>query len=169
MALRKIITEEDPILRKKSKVVTVFDANLKELFKDMLDTVNKAQGAGISAVQVGILKRMFIIFDHKDPVFIVNPELIKYSGINKITMEGCLSLPGKWGDVERPNKVWVKYQDQDGNIVENKFTGFVAKAFCHEYDHLDGILYVDKADKLFNSYEEYIKYKKSQNKADDKK
>ena len=164
MALRKILFDGDPILRKKSKPISVFDKSVIELFDDMQETLDKQQGAGLSAVQVGILKRMFIIFDGKKPIRIVNPEIISESGHCKTTAEGCLSVPGKWGDVERPNKVVVKYQDEKGNHIENTFTGFTAKTFCHEYDHLEGILFIDKATNLFDTYEEYHKFKQKQEK-----
>ena len=164
MARRKVLTGNDPVLRKISKKVVMFDKNVKDLFDDMQETLEKENGAGISAVQVGILKRMFIIYDKKDAVRVVNPEILKTSGVNKITAEGCLSVPGKWGDVERPNKVLASFQDEDGNYVKKEFTGFSAKAFCHEYDHLDGILFVDRATNLCDTYEEYEKTKRKQNK-----
>lgn len=164
MAIRKILYETDPVLRKKSKPVSIFDNNLKELFDDMQDTLDKAEGAGLSAVQVGILKRMFIIFDNDKPVRVVNPEILKSSGKCKITAEGCLSVPQKWGDVERPNYVLARYQDQTGKIIEREFKDFSAKAFCHEFDHLDGILFIDKAQNLCNSYEEYYRLKQKSKK-----
>lgn len=159
MALRKILYDGDPILRKVSKPVTVFDKSVIELFDDMQETLDKQQGAGLSAVQIGVLKRMFIIMDDKKPVRVVNPEIISTSGVCKTTAEGCLSVPGKWGDVERPNKVTARYQDQYGKVVESTFTGFTCKTFCHEYDHLQGILFIDRATNLFDSYEEYHKFK----------
>ena len=158
MALRKIIEDGDPVLRKKSKEVKVFDASLENLFKDMEDTLKKADGAGISAVQVGVLKRAFIVLDKKGFVNVVNPQIISTSGKYKKLIEGCLSVPGKCGEVERPNEVVARFQDLKGNFVEQTFTGFNAKAFCHEYDHLDGILYTDKAKKMFDSYEDYYDY-----------
>ncbi|MBQ7466958.1 MAG: peptide deformylase [Clostridia bacterium] len=164
MAIRKILFDGEPILRKISKPVVVFDKSLVELFDDMQDTLDKQQGAGLSAVQVGILKRMFIILDGDKPIRVVNPEIISSSGVCKTTAEGCLSVPGKWGDVERPNKVVVKYQDQNGNFVDNTFTGFTAKTFCHEFDHLNGILFIDKATNLFDTYEEYHRFKQKQEK-----
>lgn len=165
MAIRKILYENDPILRKKSKPVMVFDKNLKDLFVDMEETLEKAEGAGLSAVQVGILKRMFIIYDKDKTLYVVNPTILSQSGTNKITQEGCLSVPGKWGDVNRPNKIQVTYQDQNGNQVNKELVGFSAKAFCHEYDHLDGILFIDKATNLCNSFEEYDKLKRQEKKS----
>jgi len=169
MAIRKIINEGDEILRKKSKPVTIFDKNLENLLVDMEETMNKANGAGIAAVQVGVLKRAFIILDRKQKVWIINPTIISSSGKNKYLTEGCLSLPGKVGEVQRPNEVVVRYQDVNGNFVDRTFIGYSAKAFCHEYDHLDGILYSDKATVLFNSDEEYEAYKAKQNKQQNKK
>ena len=131
---RIIIKENDPTLRKISKPVKDFDARLHALLDDMADTMYKADGAGLS-VGNGLIE-------------FVNPILIKSSGTNKIKEEGCLSVPGKYGLVDRPEIVWVKYQDRYGNEVENKFKGYAAKAFCHEYDHLDGVLFIDKATKI---------------------
>ena len=159
MALRNVLKQNDPVLRKKSKVVTVFDASLASLFKDMEDTLRKEDGAGISAVQVGVLKRAFIIIDKKELVYVVNPEIISTKGRYKDLIEGCLSVPNKCGEVERPNEVVAKYQDLKGNFIERTFVGFSAKAFCHEYDHLDGILYIDRATRMFDSYEDYYDYK----------
>ena len=145
---RIIIKETDPTLRKISKPVKEFDERLHILLDDMADTMYKADGAGLSAVQVGVLKRAFVIDVGKGIVEFINPELIKSSGKNKIKEEGCLSVPGKYGYVDRPETVWVKYQDRFGNMVEDKLKGYAAKAFCHEYDHLDGILFIDKATKI---------------------
>ena len=147
---RIIIKESDPTLRKVSKPVTVFDERLHTLLDDMADTMYKADGAGLSAVQVGVLKRVFVTDVGKGKTEFVNPVLVKSSGTNKIKEEGCLSVPGKYGIVERPETVWVKYQDRFGNEVESKLKGYSAKAFCHEYDHLDGILFIDKATNIKN-------------------
>lgn len=158
MALRNVLKQNDPVLRKKSKEVTVFDSSLVNLFKDMEDTLKKEDGAGISAVQVGVLKRAFIIIDKKELVYVVNPQILSTKGKYKNLIEGCLSVPNKCGEVERPNEVVAKFQDLNGNFVERTFVGFSAKAFCHEYDHLDGILYIDKAIRMFDSYDEYYDY-----------
>lgn len=169
MARRKIVLEGDEVLRKKSKPVSVFNQSIKDLFDDMEETLEHENGAGLSAVQVGILKRMFIIYDKNIVVRVVNPEIISQSGVNKVTEEGCLSIPGKWGDVQRPNKVVVSFQDDNGKIVKTEFTGFTAKAFCHEYDHLDGILFIDRADRVYDTYEEYEKAKKAKERKQNKK
>ena len=159
MAIRKVLTEGDETLRKKSKPVIDFDKRLHDLLDDMLDTMKKEEGAGLAAVQVGVLKRMFIMDTGRGLRECINPILLKSEGINKVKVEGCLSVPGKCGYVERPDKVWVEYQDRNGEKVSKKFTGFEAKCFCHEYDHLDGILYIDKATKMFNDRDEYGEYK----------
>ena len=148
MAIRKILTEEDPTLRKKSKPVTEFDANLAQLLDDMAETMYKADGAGLSAVQVGVLKNVFITDIGRGKTEFVNPVIVKQTGVNKIKKEGCLSVPGKWGMVERPEKIWVTYQDRYGNQCADQIKGYAAKAFCHEYDHLQGILYTDIAYEL---------------------
>ncbi len=145
---RKIILEGDPILRKISKEVTVFDARLHDLIDDMVDTMKKAEGAGLSAVQVGVLKRVFVTDVGKGVTEFVNPQIVKQAGTNKIKEEGCLSVPHKFGFVERPDTVWVTYQDRYGKLITDKLKGYAAKAFCHENDHLDGILYIDKASKI---------------------
>jgi len=170
MATRKILLDGDELLRKKSKPVLVFDNNLKELLKDMEETMIKNDGAGLAAPQVGILKRCFVMLDknHK-PVYIINPEIISSSGKNKYLLEGCLSLPEICGEVERPNEVNVVYQDVNGNKQEKTFTAFQAKTFCHENDHLDGILYKDRAIKMYKSYDEYFKIKEKREKKEAKK
>jgi len=174
MAIRKIFKVNEPeeyeVLRKKSKQVDVFDDRLNALIEDMKDTLKKADGAGLSAVQVGILKRCFVMLNknHK-PEWVINPEIISSSGKNKYTLEGCLSLPNICGEVERPNEVNVRYQDINGKTIEKTFTAFQAKTFCHELDHLDGILYKDKAFKMYKSYDEYFKLKEKKEKKEAKK
>lgn len=155
MAIRNIIKEEDELLRKISKPVVDFDDRLGTLLDDMYETLKKAEGAGLSAVQVGVLKRAFIMDVGHGLRECINPKILRTDGINKIKVEGCLSVPGKCGLVERPEKVWVEYQDRTGATISRKFTGFEAKCFCHEYDHLDGILYIDKATKMFKDRDEY--------------
>lgn len=146
---RRIVREGDPVLRKISKPVTEFNSRLHELLEDMADTMYKADGAGLSAVQVGVLKRVFVIDVGNGIMEFINPVLKKSSGVNKIKEEGCLSVPDKYGFVERPEHVWVSYYDRNGNFIEEqKLSGYAAKAFCHEYDHLDGILFIDKATKI---------------------
>ncbi len=169
MAIRKVVTEGDEVLSKISKPVAEIDDRLIELLDDMRDTMYKYEGAGLSAVQVGVLKRVFVMHAGKEYRECINPVLLKQDGINKIKIEGCLSVPGKCGLVERPDKVWVEYQDRTGAKQSKKFTGFEAKCFCHELDHLDGILYVSKASKMFKDRNEYGEYEKKENKNNDNK
>ncbi len=155
MAIRKVVTEEDEILRKKSKPVAEFDERLGWLLDDMVETMKKYEGAGLAAVQVGVLKRIFVMNTGNGLRECINPTILKQEGINKVKIEGCLSVPGKCGTVERPDKVWVEYYDRHGEKQTKKFTGFEAKCFCHESDHLDGILYTDKATKMYKDRDEY--------------
>lgn len=164
MAIRKIVEEGDELLSKVSKPVVDFDERLGELLDDMKDTMYKHEGAGLAAVQVGVLKRMFVMDVGHGVRECINPKILKQEGINKIKIEGCLSVPGKCGLVERPDKVWVEYQDRNGEKITKKFTGFEAKCFCHESDHLDGILYTSKASKMFKDRNEYGEYEKKNNK-----
>lgn len=158
MAIRKIIKEGDDILRKKSKPVVDFDENLASLLDDMFETMQKNEGAGLAGVQVGVLKRLFVMKAGKEAYDCINPVIIKQEGENNVQVEGCLSIPGKCGLVDRPKKVWVEFQDRKGNKITKKFTGFEARCFCHESDHLDGILYSDKATKMFKDKKEYAKF-----------
>ncbi|MBE6754859.1 MAG: peptide deformylase [Ruminococcaceae bacterium] len=144
MALRNIVKYGDPVLRKKSRVVEKFDNKLSDLIEDMIQTMNNAEGVGLAAVQVGILKRVVIVDVGEGPIELVNPEIIEESKEKQITPEGCLSLPGQSGNTVRPMTVKVKAQDRNGKWYIHKGTGLKAKAFCHEIDHLDGILYIDK-------------------------
>lgn len=167
MAIRLIVKEGDETLRKISKPVVDFDDRLKILLDDMKDTMYKNEGAGLSAVQVGVLKRVFIMDVGNGVRECINPVLLKQEGVNKTKIEGCLSVPGKCGYVERPNTVWVEYQDRNGKKQSKKIVGFEAKCFCHELDHLDGILYIDKATKMFKDRNEYGEYEKKQEKKGD--
>lgn len=143
MAIRNIRTEEDPILRKKSRVVENFDDRLFLLLDDMAETMYSADGVGLAAVQVGVLRRVVVIDIGEGLMELINPEIIEVDGI-QCDVEGCLSLPGKQAYTMRPMTVKVKAQNRDGNWCVYKGSGLKAKAFCHEIDHLDGILYVDK-------------------------
>ena len=153
MAIRNIRTEEDPILRKKSRIVETFDERLWQLLDDMKDTMYQADGVGLAAVQVGILKRAVVIDVGDGLIELVNPEIIEQEGV-QCGVEGCLSLPGKQGTTLRPMTVKVKAQNRHGNWCVYKGTELKAKAFCHEIDHLDGTLYIDK----LASQEEIDKY-----------
>ena len=143
MAIRNIRTEEDAILRKKSREVEKFDDRLFELLDDMAETMYAADGVGLAAVQVGVLRRVIVIDIGEGLMELINPEIIEVDGV-QCDVEGCLSLPGKQAYTMRPMTVKVKAQNRDGNWCMYKGSGLKAKAFCHEIDHLDGILYVDK-------------------------
>ena len=142
MAIRNIITEENPILRKISKEVKNFDENLGELLDDMKETLVHAKGVGLASPQVAVLKRVFIIMVNEDYIEFINPKITKVSG-SQCGQEGCLSIPGKFADVVRPNKVSIDFQNRYGEPMSLTATGFMARAICHEYDHLNGVLYVD--------------------------
>lgn len=143
MALRNIVKVGDPILNKKSRVVERFDEKLSVLIDDMLETLYKENGAGLAAVQVGILKRVVVIDVGDGPMELVNPE-ITFSEGEQREQEGCLSLPGKWGTTVRPMKVQVKAQDRNGKWQVFTGEGLKARAFCHELDHLDGVLFTSR-------------------------
>ena len=143
MAIRKIIELGEEKLRKVSKPVEKFDLRLRILLKDMADTMYKANGVGLAAPQVGILKRVVVVDIGDGLIEMINPEIIHTEG-EQTGPEGCLSVPGRSGVVTRPNVVTVRYQDRDGVEYEATAEEFLARAFCHELDHLDGILYVDK-------------------------
>lgn len=143
MALRRILTNEDHALRKKSKPVTEFNRRLLDLLDDMAQTMYEANGTGLAAVQVGILKRVAVIDAGEGLVELINPEIVSYEGAI-IESEGCLSIPERWEYVSRPEKVTVRAQTRKGNWKEITGTGLLARAFCHEIDHLDGVLFVDK-------------------------
>lgn len=146
MALRKIITQENEILRKKSKVVTKFDESLWDLLDDMKETLIKAQGAGLAAPQVAVLKRAFIVMVNNDYIEFINPTITKVSGV-QTGQEGCLSIPKRYEQVTRPQKVTVEFFDRYGNKMILTAVDFMARAICHENDHLDGVLYVDHVKK----------------------
>lgn len=144
MAIRQIVKVGDDLLRKRSKEVTVFDERLGELIDDMTETMFYANGVGIAAPQIGLLKRIAVVSVDGDKIYeLVNPEIIKASGTQCGT-EGCLSVPGVNGEVVRPKKVAVKALDRKGQPHVYKVSDYEAVAFCHEIDHLDGVLFVDK-------------------------
>ncbi len=143
MAIRNIRTEEDAILRKKSRKVENIDDRVIQLLDDMADTMYNADGVGLAAVQVGVLRRIVIIDVGDGLLELINPEIIEEEGI-QCGVEGCLSLPGKQSYTMRPMTVKVKAQNRDGNWCVYKGTGLKAKAFCHEIDHLDGVIYTDR-------------------------
>lgn len=149
MAIREIRKAPDEILYKKSRTVTALDERLFELLDDMADTMYEANGVGLAAVQVGVLKRVCVIDDGEGLIELINPVIIEESGSQTGT-EGCLSFPGKWGIVTRPDFVKVRSLDRDGNEVEFTGSGLLARAFCHEIEHLDGHAFVEKAERFID-------------------
>ncbi len=143
MAIRNIVTEGDPVLRKTCRSVLNFDERLAQLLDDMKETMYKAEGVGLAAPQVGILRRVCVVDVGDGLVELVNPVIESEEGMQEGS-EGCLSLPGKSGIVRRPMKVTVRAQDRNGNTFTVSGEELKARAFCHEIDHLNGILYVDK-------------------------
>ncbi len=152
MALRIIRTEEDPILRKRSRPVTKFDEKLGQILDDMRETMAKANGAGLAAVQVGMLRRIIVVDAGDGVVELVNPEIVEADGEQE-GEEGCLSLPNKWAIVKRPNHVKVRAQTRTGAWRMFEGEGLKARAFCHEIDHLDGCLFVDRMEKMLTEEE----------------
>lgn len=142
MAIRNIVHEGDDLLRKKCRPVEVFDAKLSLLIDDMFETMYAADGVGLAAPQVGILKRVCVIDVGAGPIELVNPVITKKKG-QQITPEACLSCPGRCGTTKRPNYVQVKAQNRHGKTMTYEGIELLAKAFCHEIDHLDGILFTD--------------------------
>ena len=141
MAIRNIVKLGDPVLAKKSRPVENFDQKLFMILDDMKDTLYKAQGAGLAAVQVGILRRIVVMDCGDGYLELVNPEIVERSEEVQHETEGCLSLPGKYGVTERPKSVIVKARNREGKWCLYKGEGLKARCFCHEIDHLDGILY----------------------------
>lgn len=144
MAIRRIVKlGEDDVLRKHARKVDKFDRRLGILLDDLADTMYEADGAGLAAPQVGILKRAVVVDAGEGLIELVNPEILEAEG-TQMCIEGCLSVPGRRGKVERPEKVRVHAQDRKGRHIELEAEGFLANAVCHEIDHLDGIMYTDK-------------------------
>lgn len=154
MAIRKIVEIGDEKLRKHCKPVEKFDLRLRILLKDMADTMYKAEGVGLAASQVGILRRAVVVDVGEGLIELINPEILHVEG-EQTGAEGCLSVPGRSGIVTRPNIVIVRAQNRNGEFFETTAEGFQARAFCHEIDHLDGVLYVDKMEReIFPDEEE---------------
>jgi len=159
MAVRKILTAENPLLRKKSRKVTRFGQSLKELVQDMFDTMRAADGLGLAAPQIGVLQRVFVVemppqeddqgneVEPAKQYVLVNPEFIRLRGEEEME-EGCLSVPGLRGLVKRATSVTIKGQDIHGRPVRYRAEGLLAQAFQHEYDHLEGILYLDRLESI---------------------
>ncbi|NDL66892.1 peptide deformylase [Anaerotalea alkaliphila] len=155
MALRKIRIEGDPILRKRAKEVDAVSDKVKDLAQDMLDTMYHAQGVGLAAPQVGILKRVVVVDIGDGPMVLVNPVIVRQDG-EQVGPEGCLSVPGKAGTVVRPNHVVVESLDLTGTRTQVEGEGFLARALCHELDHLEGKLYVDIATDMITDEDEEL-------------
>ena len=152
MGLRRIHTDREPALHKVCRPVTNFDWRLHKLLDDMKETLRDANGVGLAAPQVGILRRVVVVDLGDEILELVNPELVETSG-EQTGAEGCLSLPGKYGLVTRPNYAKVKAQDRDGNWFEAEGEELIARCFCHELDHLDGILYTQVMERFLTDEE----------------
>lgn len=148
MALREIRKDGDPILRKKSREIPEIDERIQRLLDDMVETMEDAEGVGLAAPQVGILKRAVVIDIGEGVMKIINPKIIESDG-EVVELEGCLSVSNLSGNVERPENIKVQYTDENREEQTVEATGLLARALCHEIDHLDGILYTDKALELF--------------------
>ena len=152
MKKRKILIEPDPLLRKKCKPLEKVDDDLRKFMNEMLATMYDAPGIGLAAIQVGVLKRVVVIDlskdEKKNPLFLINPEIVHKSKNTSIYEEGCLSLPGQFAEIERPAECVLQYIDYDGKKKELKAKGLLATCIQHEVDHLDGILFIDYLSKL---------------------
>jgi peptide deformylase len=158
MAIREIVTVPDEVLRRKARKVTVFDANLQKLIDDMVETMRQAPGVGLAAPQVGISERLIVVEyaendeeeDAPKKLFVVaNPEIVKISTETEKGIEGCLSIPGLVGEVERPLQVVIRGQNRRGQPMRIKAKGWLARIFQHEIDHLEGILFTDRATRVW--------------------
>ena len=155
MALRKILTDKEPALHKVCKPVTDFDAKLHKLLDDMTETLIESGGVGLAAPQVGILRRVFLVdvgAEENEIVEFINPEIIETDG-EQIGPEGCLSVPGKYGLVKRPYYAKVRAQDRNGEWFEAEGEELIGRCFCHENDHLDGIIYTEVMERLLTEEE----------------
>ena len=165
MALRKIALQGEPCLTKVCRPVTEFNDRLHVLLDDLADTLEDSGGVGLAAPQVGVLRRVCVVLDEEDQLIeLVNPEIIRTDG-EQTGLEGCLSVPGKYGEVTRPEIVRVRAQDRDGNWFEVEDEGLTARCFCHEIEHLDGHLFVERTDHLLTEeeLEEYIRRAEAEN------
>lgn len=159
MALRNILTKEQPTLYKKCRPVTEFNPRLHQLLDDMRDTLKAANGVGLAAPQVGVLRRAVLVIEtnveegeDEYVIELINPEILETSG-EQDGPEGCLSVPGEYGLVKRPMQVKVRAQDRNGNWFEAEGSGLTARCFCHEIDHLDGIVFTSKAERMLTEEE----------------
>ena len=152
MGIRKILTDKDPALHKTCKPVTDFNERLWKLLDDMKETLKESGGVGLAAPQVGILRRVVVVDTGEEIVELVNPSLLETSG-EQYGPEGCLSLPGKYGLVKRPNVASVRSQDRNGNWFALEGEELTARCFCHELDHLDGIMFTEVMDRFLTDEE----------------
>ena len=152
MGLRKILTDKDPALHKVCKPVTNFDSKLFKLLDDMHETLEDSGGVGLAAPQVGILRRVVLVDNGEEVLELVNPTLVETDG-EQVGAEGCLSVPGKYGLVKRPYYAKVRAQDRFGNWYEAEGEELTARCFCHELDHLDGIIYTEVMDRYLTDEE----------------
>ena len=152
MGLRKILTYKDPALHKVCRPVEKFDWRLHKLLNDMTDTLTEANGVGLAAPQVGILRRVVIVDTGEEILELVNPELVETSG-EQCGAEGCRSVPGKYGLSKRPNYAKVRAQDRNGEWFEAEGEELIARCFCHELDHLDGIVYTEVMERFLTEEE----------------
>lgn len=159
MALRKILLEQEPALYKKSRPVTDFNSRLAQLLDDMRETLIQSNGVGLAAPQVGVLRRAVIVLETNVPegekeyfIELINPEILEVSGSQR-GAEGCLSVPGEYGLVERPSHVKVRAQNRNGEWFEVEGDGLTARCFCHEIDHLEGILFTSKSERMLTEEE----------------
>ena len=159
MALRNILTKEQPGLYKKCRPVTDFNPRLHQLLDDMRETMINANGVGLAAPQVGVLRRAVLVIETNVPegekeqiIELINPEILEVSG-EQDGPEGCLSVPGEYGLVKRPMTVRVRAQDRNGEWFEAEGTGLTARCFCHEIDHLDGIVFTSKVERMLTEEE----------------
>ena len=152
MGMRKILTDEDPALHKVCRPVVKFDEKLHKLLDDMKETLAAANGVGLAAPQVGILRRLFIVDTGEEILECVNPTILETDG-EQCGAEGCLSVPGKYGLVKRPYYAKLKAQDRDGNWFEAEGEELIARCFCHENDHLNGIVYTEVMERYLTEEE----------------
>ncbi len=153
MAIRKIVTKEDSVLHSVCRPVEAFDEKLAQLLDDMHETLEKAQGLGLAAPQVGIRRRVALVDTGEEVLEFVNPVILKKSGKQR-DVEGCLSCPDEWGYVVRPNKCKVRFQDRNGDFYEVSLQGLACRCACHEIDHLDGHLFLELVDEFVAPGEE---------------
>ena len=152
MAILNILTDKDETLRKTSRKVDIINSRIHTLLDDMRETLIESSGVGLAAPQVGVLRRVVLVDNGEEILELINPEIIETSGIQE-DREGCLSCPNKWGIVKRPQKVKLRALDRFGKSQIYTATGLTARCFCHECDHLDGILFLDKVERMLSPEE----------------